>query len=227
MFSFYFVQTPIDIMDYFSTNQMKKPRGQIQLILGPMFAGKSTELIRRFRRYLIIGHKCLMIKYSKDERYSSEQVVTHDKTSISGVKADQLDEKIVAIANDYDVVGVDEGQFFPDVVDFCELMANKGKIVVVSALDGTFERKPFGTILGLIPLAEDVVKLNAICNICKGQAAFTKRTTNETEVEVIGGSDKYIATCRSCFTEETTVDKLGTTPLKNITNDHEAGMLIM
>lgn len=88
---------------------------------------------------------------------------------------------------------------FNDVVDFSENLANNGKCVIVAALDGTFQRKPFGSVLSLIPLAEQVTKLSAVCVICQNDAAFSLRTTEETQVEVIGGADKYIAVCRRCY----------------------------
>lgn len=78
-------------------------------------------------------------------------------------------------------------------------MANMGKKVVVAALDGTFQRKPFGSILKLVPLAENVTKLSAVCVLCQRNAAFSMRISDETQVEVIGGSDKYVAVCRGCF----------------------------
>jgi thymidine kinase len=110
----------------------------------------------------------------------------------------------------YDVVGIDEGQFFPDLLHFVELWANLGKIVIVAALDGTFQRKPFGNVLSLVPLAESVTKLNSVCMMCYADAPFTRRLTSETEVEVIGGADKYIAVCRACF--HTTPQAEDTTP---------------
>ena len=174
-----------------------KGKGQIQVILGPMFSGKSTELMRRIRRYQIANQECLVIKYAKDTRYSIENLSTHDQQSIPAIKATSL--KNINNVHQFSVIGVDEGQFFDDIVEFCEYMANLGKIVVVAALDGTFERKPFGAILNLIPLAENVIKLSAVCNTCFREAAFTKRTSEETEVEVIGGSDKYLAVCRRCY----------------------------
>uniref|UniRef100_A0A8D2EK82 Thymidine kinase n=1 Tax=Theropithecus gelada TaxID=9565 RepID=A0A8D2EK82_THEGE len=88
---------------------------------------------------------------------------------------------------------------FPDIVEFCEAMANAGKTVIVAALDGTFQRKPFGTILNLVPLAESVVKLTAVCMECFREAAYTKRLGTEKEVEVIGGADKYHSVCRLCY----------------------------
>uniref|UniRef100_A0A8C3RPY5 Thymidine kinase n=1 Tax=Chelydra serpentina TaxID=8475 RepID=A0A8C3RPY5_CHESE len=90
-------------------------------------------------------------------------------------------------------------QFFPDIVEFCEAMANVGKTVIVAALDGTFQRKAFGSILNLVPLAESVVKLNAVCMECYREASYTKRLGAEREVEVIGGSDKYHMVCCVCY----------------------------
>ncbi|XP_002127533.2 thymidine kinase, cytosolic-like [Ciona intestinalis] len=174
-----------------------KGRGQIQVILGPMFSGKSTELLRRIRRYQITQRNCLVIKYAHDNRYSDDSMATHDKQVTKAVKATRL----LALKNldSYSVIGVDEGQFFPDIVQFCDSMSSSGKTVIVAALDGTFERKPFGAVLELIPIAETVVKLSAVCNSCHREAAFTKRLGFETAVEVIGGTDKYMAACRSCF----------------------------
>jgi len=106
-----------------------------------------------------------------------------------------IEERVVG----FDVIGVDEGQFYPDVVEFCEKMANIGKTIIVSALDGTFQRKPFNRVLELIPLAEKIDKLSAVCSICQGEAPFTARIGEETQLEIIGGSDKYIALCRRCF----------------------------
>lgn len=99
----------------------------------------------------------------------------------------------------YSVIGIDEGQFFPDLVRFCDSMASAGKIVIVAALDGTFQRKPFGHVLELVPLSESVVKLSAVCMVCFADAAFSKRLGSETAEKVIGGAEKYIAVCRSCY----------------------------
>ena len=173
-------------------------RGQVHLILGPMFSGKTTELLRQLKRHSIAQHKCLLVKYAGDMRYSIDGVCTHDKQESSATACKQLSE-IKHLAVDHDVVGIDEGQFFPDIVGFCEEMANEGKTVVVAALDGTFERKPFGDILSLIPLSESVVKLNAVCMKCYADAAFSKRIGAEKAVEVIGGADKYLSVCRQCY----------------------------
>ena len=142
--------------------------GQIQIIVGPMFSGKSTELIRRLKRYQIARYECLIVKYAKDLRYDSESIATHDQQTLKAVSTNNLEDLKVNF-DDYDVIGIDEGQFFPDLVNFCEKMANAGKAVIVAALDGTFQRKGFPTVMELIPLAEHVVKLNAVCMVCFGE----------------------------------------------------------
>ncbi|XP_027706021.1 thymidine kinase, cytosolic isoform X1 [Vombatus ursinus] len=174
-----------------------KIRGQIQVILGPMFSGKSTELMRRVRRFQIAQYKCLVIKYAKDTRYG-KSFSTHDRNIMEALPACLLRD-VAQDALAVTVIGIDEGQFFPDIVEFSENMANAGKTVIVAALDGTFQRKPFGNILNLVPLAESVVKLTAVCMECFREAAYTKRLGVEKEVEVIGGADKYHSVCRLCY----------------------------
>ena len=176
-------------------------KGKIQLILGPMFSGKTTELVRRIYTDKAAKRECIIIKYCKDTRYSNTSAATHDNVFIDAISLDilSIDKKIFET---YDTIGIDEGQFFDNIDVFAEAMANKGKKVIIAALDGTFQRKPFGNILNVIPLAEDVIKLNAVCMICYKNAAFSKRITDETELEVIGGSEKYIAVCRKCYNKK-------------------------
>merc|ERR1712156_808401 len=176
--------------------------GQIQVIFGPMFSGKSTELIRRLQRFKIARYNVLIVKYANDNRYTDEAAIaTHDKQMLKAVNATRLEDlkNKFNIFDEYDVIGIDEGQFFPDVVEFSEAMANLGKTVIVAALDGTYQRKGFSNILELVPLAEHVIKLTAVCMICFEDGSFTKRMTEDKEVEVIGGAEKYMATCRRCF----------------------------
>jgi len=153
--------------------------GEIQLIYGPMFSGKTTELLRRLRRFTIAKRRCVVMKYKRDIRYDDSCAATHDHQKAEAIACGRLGEIDPSRLDGVDVIGIDEGQFFPDCVDFAEKMANQGKIVIVAALDGTFERKPFGNILNLIPLAEVVTKLSAVCMVCQGEAAFSKRIGNE------------------------------------------------
>ena len=123
----------------------------------------------------VANYEVMIVKYAKDVRYDEHGIATHCGMSLPAVAATQLAELSVK-AEGYDVIGIDEGQFFPDTVAWAEEMANRGKFVVVAALDGTFQRKPFGDILSLVPLAENVTKLNAVCMNCFGDAAFRYRT---------------------------------------------------
>jgi thymidine kinase len=171
-----------------------------------MFAGKTTELQRRVKRYQHANQRCLIVKFSGDNRYTEEDVTcTHDgaklhskEGSIKTIAASTL-AQLQDMMSPYSVVAIDEGQFFPDVVEVCDALANSGKIVVVSALDGTFERQPFNNILNLIPMAESVQKITAVCKVCFRDAHFSKRITADKRVEVIGGADMYIPVCRDCF----------------------------
>jgi len=181
-----------------------KEGGQIQLIFGPMFSGKSTELIRRLKRYRVAQYEVLIVKYDKDNRYSDEGIATHCGQSLPAIATSSL-ASLSQKAEQYDVIGIDEGQFFPGLVEWCEGMADRGKVVVVAALDGTFQRRAFSNILELVPLAESVVKLVAVCMGCFRDAAFSKRITREAGVEVIGGADKYMAVCRACYHSPVTV----------------------
>ena len=177
-----------------------------------MFSGKSTELIRRLKRYQIARYECLIVKYANDVRYDEDNIATHDKQTAKAVKATQLSK---LKTDPYDVIAVDEGQFFPDLVEFCEAAAETGKTVLVAALDGTYQRKGFSNILELIPLAEHVSKLTAVCMLCFGEGAFTKRISNDEGVEVIGGADKYMAVCRSCHKSPINVPASPRQPLQS------------
>jgi len=171
--------------------------GSIEVIFGPMFSGKTSELLRRIRRHQLASRRVVVIKYIKDTRYNASRCTTHDFVSCDAICAERLDECRENM-KDYDVIGIDEGQFFPDLISFAEDMANRGKTVIVAALDGTYQKKPFGRVLELVPIAESVIKLSAVCMMCKKDAAFSHRISSEKQVEVIGGADKYVALCRAC-----------------------------
>jgi thymidine kinase len=135
--------------------------GFIEIILGPMFSGKSSELLKKYRRHKKLGLKCILVKYLHDTRYSKTGIATHDlviqdKDVITcGTKLKYIDE----VMNNYDVILIDEGQFFDDIVDVVDNLANNGKKIIIASLDGTFEQKPFGHTLELIPKAEKVKKI--------------------------------------------------------------------
>lgn len=174
--------------------------GRIELIVGPMFAGKTTELQRRVRREIHAHRSCFIIKYSKDVRYSDNCVATHEKQMLRAAVAATMLSDVGTQWKMFDCIAIDEGQFFPDLLAFCAEVADAGKTVIVSALDGDFQRKPFGKVCELLPLCESVTKLTAVCMICHArEAVFTRRTVACSQQELIGGADMYLACCRQCF----------------------------
>jgi thymidine kinase len=176
------------------------PEGRIELIIGPMFAGKTTELMRRVKREIHARRLCFVIKYAKDVRYHKDHVASHDKVTL---RAKACVSHLADVGDEWkyhEVIAVDEGQFFPDLLDFCRTASDAGKTVIVSALDGDFLRKPFGSVCQLVPLCEVVTKLTAVCMMCHTkEASFTRRTIVSDEHVLIGGADMYIATCRECY----------------------------
>ena len=172
--------------------------GKIELIVGPMFAGKTTEMLRRVARAELAHRRCIVMKYSKDNRYSQENVSTHDLEQRKAIPCNELLPHLEECMT-YDVIGVDEGQFFPDIVPFSDQLANIGKTVIVAGLDGTFQRKPFGQVLQLISRCETLTKLTAVCTITGMEAPYSARIVQSNDIELIGGSETYRAASRSAF----------------------------
>lgn len=169
----------------------------LELIMGSMYSGKSTELMRRVYRLQSIGMRCLVINHTNDTRVDGDFIQTHDGTKLSAIKTDDI---IMVGVGQYDAVAIDEAQFFTDLKVAVRLMVNKNKHVIVAGLNGDFQRQKFGEILDLIPFADDVTFTRAICKICAypGRAAsFTKRLNSATETVSVGSN--YIAVCRMCY----------------------------
>ncbi|KAJ7964730.1 Thymidine kinase [Quillaja saponaria] len=178
--------------------------GEVHVIVGPMFAGKTTALLRRMKSEGSNGRNVAMIKSSKDTRYAIDSIVTHDGAkfpcwalpnllSFREKYGDEAYEKL-------DVIGIDEAQFFEDLYDFCCKAADHdGKTVVVAGLDGDYLRRSFGSVLDIIPLADTVTKLTARCELCGKRAFFTLRKTEEKKTELIGGADVYMPVCRQHY----------------------------
>uniref|UniRef100_A0A0N4Z804 Thymidine kinase n=1 Tax=Parastrongyloides trichosuri TaxID=131310 RepID=A0A0N4Z804_PARTI len=186
-------------VNYFHIDEYTN-RGMIQLIIGPMFSGKSTELFRLTNLYKIAKKKVVVVKYENDTRYDEKLASTHDKKTVKAISAVHLKDIFDKLKVN-DVIGIDEGQFFDDIVYVAEELAKLGKLVIVAALDGDFQRRPFETITGLYPLAEKIEKINAVCRLCGYFASFTFRTTTCSDLEVIGGEEMYKAVCRECYYE--------------------------
>lgn len=178
--------------------------GSITLIMGPMFAGKTTELMRQVKRLIYARRTCCVIKYARDARYHASDVVSHDQQHLKANVALSVLSDFGDEWKEYDAIAIDEGQFFPDLADWCNRCADAGKHVVVSALDGDYLRRPFGDIVRLIPLCENLIKVKAICMLChQRDASFTRRTVQSNEQELIGGAEMYVAACRECYSAPT------------------------
>ncbi|XP_073023174.1 thymidine kinase a-like [Primulina eburnea] len=187
-------------VDLLMGSDLRRP-GEVHVILGPMFAGKTTALLRRVMAEANNGRSVTIIKSSKDNRYAADAVVTHDGTKFPCWALSDLSSfKLRFGADAYDkldVIGIDEAQFFGDLYTFCIEAADlDGKSVVVAGLDGDYLRKSFGSVLDIIPLADTVTKLTARCEVCGKRAFFTLRKTNATETELVGGADIYMPVCR-------------------------------
>jgi len=171
----------------------------IDLILGPMGGGKTTELLRQIERYTIGRRSAILVKPGIDTR-SGEHVGTHGFRSAGAL----VFETLTSACNNLEVqaaeiVGVDESQFFPDLAEGCEALANDGKKVIVAALSGDSNRKAFPSVSALIPKCESLTMLRAVCVKCGRDASFTWHTGGKIEAIKIGGLDEYIPACRKCY----------------------------
>lgn len=176
-------------------------RGWIEVICGSMFSGKTEELIRRLKRARIAQLKVEIFKPGRDLRYDREQIVSHDDNRFHSTPVDHS-AKILMLAGDADVIGIDEAQFFdPGLPEVCQQLAGRGVRVIVAGLDMDFRGEPFGGMPALMAKAEYVTKLHAICMKCGAIASFSFRKTGDTDTFLIGEKDLYEARCRSCFTE--------------------------
>jgi thymidine kinase len=177
--------------------------GWIEVIVGSMFSGKTEELIRRLKRAKIAKQRTEIFKPAIDVRYSEEQVVSHDANAIHSTPVSNS-SNILILANDVDVVGIDEAQFFDiGLVDVCNTLAGNGIRVVIAGLDMDFRGKPFGPIPALMATAEYVTKVHAICMNCGDLAQFSHRKSKAESLVLLGEKDVYEPLCRRCFTEAT------------------------
>lgn len=180
--------------------------GYLSLVIGCMFSQKTTELLRRIRRYKSIGYKVLVINFIDDTRYGEECIASHDKEIEKAICVQFLKsvDEIVR-SGDYNVIAIDEGQFFKDLHEYVTKWADELHVhIVISGLDGTSERTPFGDMLRLIPHAEEVERLSAFCSVCRdGTVAIFSKYFGESPKDengvAIGGAEAYQPVCRKHF----------------------------
>ncbi|CAN5147585.1 thymidine kinase [soil metagenome] len=182
-------------------------QGSLEVICGPMFSGKSEELIRRLRRAKIAQQSVIIFKPQIDNRYGLEYVVSHDGNKLDAKPLTNV-EDIIAITADHNatVIGLDETQFFAsEIVSVICRLINDNKRVIVAGLDRDFRGAPFGCMPLLLAIADKVTKLQAICTQCGHDAHFTQRLVNgnparfDDPIIMLGAQEAYQARCRGCY----------------------------
>lgn len=174
---------------------------KISVILGCMFSGKSTELIRRVSRYTSIGIPVLLINHINDTR-TGNSVQTHSGTKVNAEKLTNLMESVSSdIFTESKVIAIDEAHFFSDLLEFVKYAEQRNKTIIISGLDGDYKREPIGDILKIIPLCDDVVKLKALDMKDKNgsSAIFSKRIVTSDKQILIGAQESYIAVSRKNY----------------------------
>ena len=174
--------------------------GYLELIIGPMFSGKTTRLIDVYNTEYANNVNIKVINFSADTRYHDSMLSTHDQVMIPCVFSNTIKEVCQEnMIQNSDIILINEGQFFPDLYETVyELVEKNKKKVYICGLDGDFQRNKFGKLLDLIPLCDNIIKLKAKCVKCKGHAIFSKRLSTE-EQQVVIGSSNYAPMCRECY----------------------------
>lgn len=175
----------------------------LELIIGPMFSGKTSYIVSIVSRYQALGIPVLVINHGLDTRYSEQSVTTHDGRTVPSIRVTDLADIDSALIENYNVLIVDEAQFFKYLVPFVEDMVDtKHKHVVLVGLDGDINRRPFGELLDCIPLADSIKRLTAFCHSCAdgtpGLFSYRKPDAPHGQI-VIGGAESYETLCRKCY----------------------------
>ena len=174
--------------------------GWIEVICGPMFSGKSEELIRRLRRAMIARKRVEVFKPVIDNRYSADEIVSHGDLRMNSQTVSGAREIMDRIDLRAEVIGVDEANFMgPELVDVAQRLADSGKQVIVAGLDTDYMGRPFAPIPDLLAHAESIAKTLAICVRCGNPAKHTQRLRGSDDLIVVGAADLYEARCRRCF----------------------------
>lgn len=174
-----------------------------------MFSGKTEELIRRLKRARIANLRVEIFKPATDTRYHEENIVSHNANFIKSTPVDSS-LKILLMANEVDVIGIDEAQFFDqEIVYVCDTLAAQGVRVIVAGLDMDYLARPFGPMPDLMAIAEYVTKVHAICVVCGDHANHSYRTIEDESKILLGEKESYEPRCRKCFAEGIKAKKQG------------------
>lgn len=196
---------PMCKKEHKNTRKSIYPHGYLKVVLGCMFSGKTTYIIRECKKWQSIGKRVLLLNYVMDKRYTNKnEIVSHDKIKVDCIMLRGFDELLQSTINNYDVILINEGQFFSDlcktVLKWCDELR---KIVIVSGLDGDYLRVKFGEIIDLIPDCDEIIKLKAYCSMCKDgtEALFSwKITKNKNLIDI--GTDNYVPLCRQHYNKQ-------------------------
>ncbi len=179
----------------------KQNKGWIEVVCGSMFSGKTEELIRRMKRAKFAQQKVEIFKPAIDVRYHEEDVVSHEGNSIKSTPVPSS-SNILLMANDVEVIGIDEAQFFDDNLPrVCRQLADQGIRVIIAGLDMDFKGEPFGPMPALMANAEFITKVHAICMNCGDLAQFSHRKIQNDDVVLLGETEEYEPLCRRCFND--------------------------
>ena len=188
--------------DVGSSNGEMMRRGRVEVVCGSMFSGKTEELIRRLRRAQFAKQKVEIFKPAIDVRYSEEEVVSHEGNSIPSTPVDSS-ASILLMAQESDVVGIDEAQFFDEhIVEVCNELASRGIRVIVAGLDLDFKGVPFGPMPALLAIADEVTKVHAICVRCGALAYVSHRIVAGEKQVLLGEKQEYEPLCRECYAQD-------------------------
>lgn len=176
--------------------------GWIEVICGPMFSGKTEELIRRLKRASYARQQVQIFKPAIDDRYAEGSLVSHSQQMLPSEAVRGLGELRDKLSPQVEVIGIDEVQFFEEgIIDFCEAMAESGRRVVVAGLDQDYRGQPFGPMPQLLCVAEYITKLMSICVHCGNPAHRSYRLAEDPQQVLVGTAIQYEARCRRCFSQ--------------------------
>jgi len=207
----------------------------LELFIGPMFSGKSTKIIEKYKKYKYLNVNTMIVNHSTDVRYNNNSITNHDFDSIPSIMVNKLldiniNKELNNIFINSEVILIDEGQFFTDLYQWVKfVLDNYNKKIYIAGLDGDINRNKFGSILDLVPLCDKITKFKSLCSICKNgtkaiftintsnifvnytnntnDTTITNSTNNECNVIKVGGSETYSAVCRSCYLHYSTPNK--------------------
>ena len=186
---------------------MHQYKGKLIIHTGSMFSGKTSSLKKEVKRFMIAGYRTLAFKPTVDNRHPSSEIVSHDKTFLSGILVDNIDQVLQQCEkNNPEVVAIDEVQFLggkiEKIIEGINLLLSKNITVIIAGLDMDFSGKPFEIIKEMMPFADYLTKHHAVCTRCGTDAWVSHRKVKETERVVIGADNEYEPLCRICFQKE-------------------------